>query len=89
MVIPNIGAFIAWGVMTALFIVDGWLPNERLATMVSPTLTYLLPLLIAYTGGQMVYGQCGAVVVAISTMGVIMGTDIPMFIGAMINKVSN
>ncbi|HAL51762.1 MAG TPA: PTS mannitol transporter subunit IICBA, partial [Sphingobacterium sp.] len=73
-----------WGVMTALFIGDGWLPNERLATMVSPTLTYLLPLLIAYTGGQMVYGQRGAVVGAISAMGVIMGTDIPMFIGAMI-----
>ncbi len=84
MVMPNIGAFIAWGVMTALFIGDGWLPNERLATMVSPTLTYLLPLLIAYTGGQMVYGQRGAVVGAISAMGVIMGTDIPMFIGAMI-----
>ncbi|MCM6930557.1 PTS mannitol-specific transporter subunit IIBC [Enterococcus italicus] len=84
MVMPNIGAFIAWGVMTALFIGDGWLPNERLATMVTPTLTYLLPLLIAYTGGQMVYGQRGAVVGAISAMGVIMGTDIPMFIGAMI-----
>ena len=84
MVMPNIGAFIAWGVMTALFIGDGWLPNERLATMVSPTLTYLLPLLIAYTGGSMVYAQRGAVVGAIAAMGVIMGTDIPMFIGAMI-----
>lgn len=84
MVMPNIGAFIAWGVMTALFIGDGWLPNERLATMVGPTLTYLLPILIGYTGGSMVYSQRGAIVGAIATMGVIMGTDIPMFIGAMI-----
>jgi PTS system mannitol-specific IIC component len=28
MVMPNIGAFIAWGIITALFIPTGWLPNE-------------------------------------------------------------
>ncbi|WP_326717463.1 PTS mannitol transporter subunit IICBA [Vagococcus jeotgali] len=84
MVMPNIGAFIAWGVITALFIDTGWLPNEQLATLVSPMLTYLLPLLIGYTGGNMVHGQRGAVVGAIATMGVIVGSDVPMFIGAMI-----
>ncbi|WP_425666320.1 PTS mannitol transporter subunit IICBA [Vibrio tubiashii] len=83
MVMPNIGAFIAWGFITALFIPTGWLPNETLAAMVGPMITYLLPLLIGYTGGKLVGGDRGAVVGAITTMGVIVGTDIPMFMGAM------
>lgn len=84
MVMPNIGAFIAWGVITALFIDTGWIPNAQLNELVGPMLTYLLPLLIAYTGGSMVHGQRGAVVGAIATMGVIVGSDVTMFIGAMI-----
>ncbi|MDG3085936.1 PTS mannitol transporter subunit IICBA [Vibrio hannami] len=84
MVMPNIGAFIAWGFITALFIPTGWLPNETLASMVGPMIKFLLPLLIGYTGGKMVGGDRGAVVGAITTMGVIVGTDIPMFMGAMI-----
>ncbi len=84
MVMPNIGAFIAWGFITALFIPTGWIPNETLATMVGPMIKYLLPLLIGYTGGKMVGGDRGAVVGAITTMGVIVGADIPMFMGAMI-----
>ncbi|RJX67403.1 PTS mannitol transporter subunit IICBA [Vibrio sinensis] len=83
MVMPNIGAFIAWGFITALFIPTGWLPNETLASMVGPMITYLLPLLIGYTGGKIIGGDRGAVVGAITTMGVIVGTDIPMFMGAM------
>nr|WP_296955739.1 PTS mannitol transporter subunit IICB [uncultured Mediterraneibacter sp.] len=84
MVMPNIGAFIAWGLITALFIETGWAPNERLAQFVTPMSTVLLPLLIAYTGGTVVHGQRGGVIGAIATMGVIVGSDIPMFIGAMI-----
>ena len=84
MVMPNIGAFIAWGLITALFIPTGWTPNENLATLVGPMIIYLLPLLIGYTGGKMVYGVRGGVLGAIATMGVIVGTSIPMFIGAMI-----
>ncbi|MCG9700696.1 PTS mannitol transporter subunit IICBA [Vibrio natriegens] len=84
MVMPNIGAFIAWGFITALFIPTGWLPNETLASLVGPMIKFLLPLLIGYTGGKMVGGDRGAVVGAITTMGVIVGTDIPMFMGAMI-----
>lgn len=84
MVMPNIGAFIAWGLITALFIETGWVPNERLAQFVTPMSTVLLPLLIAYTGGTVVHGQRGGVIGAIATMGVIVGSDIPMFIGAMI-----
>lgn len=84
MVMPNIGAFIAWGFITALFIPTGWLPNEQLAKLVGPMITYLLPLLIGYTGGKLVGGDRGAVVGAITTAGVIVGTDIPMFLGAMI-----
>ncbi len=84
MVIPNIGAFIAWGLITALFLETGWLPNEQLATMISPMLQYLLPILIAYTGGKMVYGQRGAVAGAVAASGAIFGSTIPMFLAAMI-----
>lgn len=84
MVMPNIGAFIAWGLITALFIPTGWVPNAALAKLVGPMITYLLPLLIGYTGGRLVGGDRGAIVGAITTMGVIVGSDIPMFLGAMI-----
>ncbi|MFD1472958.1 PTS mannitol transporter subunit IICBA [Companilactobacillus mishanensis] len=84
MVMPNIGAFIAWGLITALFMASGWLPNKELAKMITPMVTYLLPLLIGFTGGNVVDGHRGGVVGAIATMGVIVGTNIPMFIGAMV-----
>ncbi len=84
MIMPNIGAFIAWGLITALFIPAGFFPNAALGAMVGPMITYLLPLLIGYTGGKMVHGVRGGVVGAVATMGVVVGTDIPMFIGAMI-----
>ncbi|WOH18446.1 PTS mannitol transporter subunit IICBA [Paenarthrobacter sp. GOM3] len=96
MIMPNIGAFIAWGLITALFIEKGWIPVPALGGfgtnadgvanvgLVGPMVNYLLPLLIAYTGGRMVYDVRGGVVGAIATMGVIVGTGIPMFIGAMI-----
>ncbi|MGN7780599.1 PTS mannitol transporter subunit IICBA [Mycolicibacterium sp. 22603] len=104
MVMPNIGAFIAWGLITALFIEQGWLqaifsglkdPDGWVAKLggwgaydgagiVGPMITYLLPLLIGFTGGRMVHGNRGAVVGAIATMGVVAGADVPMFMGAMI-----
>lgn len=84
MVMPNIGAFIAWGLITALFIAKGWCPNEQLAAIVDPMSKYLLPLLIAYTGGKMVAEQRGGVIAAIATFGIIMATDVPMFLGAMV-----
>ena len=84
MVIPNIGAFIAWGLITALFIPTGWLPNADFAKMVGPMIINLLPILIAYSGGKMVHGHRGGVMGAVAAMGVIVGTDIPMFLGAMI-----
>ncbi|WP_272694951.1 PTS mannitol transporter subunit IICBA [Providencia sp. PROV144] len=84
MVMPNIGAFIVWGLITALFIPTGWWPNETLAQLVGPMITYLLPLLIGYTGGRLVGGERGGIVGAITTMGVIVGADMPMFMGAMI-----
>lgn len=84
MVMPNIGAFIAWGLLTAFFIETGWFPNEKLAQFVTPMSQIMLPLLIAYTGGEVVAGKRGGVIGVIATMGVIVGSDIPMFIGAMI-----
>jgi PTS system mannitol-specific IIC component len=97
MIMPNIAAFIAWGIITALFIEKGPFPIEGIggfgkdATgapitlgLVQAIIRFMLPLLIANTGGRMVYGVRGGVVAAVATMGVIMGTDIPMFLGAMI-----
>ena len=84
MVMPNIGAFIAWGFITAIFIPTGWCPNENVAKLVAPMITYLLPLLIGYSGGKLVHGERGGVVGAITTMGVVVGASIPMFLGAMI-----
>ncbi|WP_392552323.1 PTS mannitol transporter subunit IICBA [Orbus wheelerorum] len=85
MVMPNIGAFIAWGFITAIFLYpSGWFPNQIVAQLIGPMISYLLPLLIGYTGGKLVYGERGAVVGAITTMGVIVGSEIPMFLGAMI-----
>ena len=96
MIMPNIAAFIAWGFITAFFIEKGWIPVEGLGGfgtnaagdpnigLVGPMITYMLPLLIAMQGGRMVYGVRGGVVAVVATMGVIVGTDIPMFLGAMI-----
>jgi mannitol-specific phosphotransferase system IIC component len=95
MVIPNIGAFIAWGLITAFFIPTGWTPNKDLEQLVGPMIFFLLPILIGYTGGRLVHGQRGAVVGAIATAGVaiggFVGTEVggetvmtPMFLGAMI-----
>ncbi|GAB4448699.1 MAG: hypothetical protein OHK0015_53550 [Chloroflexi bacterium OHK40] len=84
MVVPNIGAFIAWGLITALFIPTGWIPNETFAELVGPMIIYLLPILIGYSGGKLIYDTRGGVVGAAATMGVIVGADIPMFIGGMI-----
>ena len=93
MVMPNIGAFIAWGLITALFIPTGWAPNVQLAALVSPMIFFLLPLLISYSAGKNVHDERGGVVAAIATMGVIVGTvtitekglgGTPMFLGAMV-----
>lgn len=84
MVMPNIGAFIAWGLIAALFIAGGWFPNETISQMVTPMLQYLLPILIGYTGGKAVGGQKGAVAGALATLGAIASTESTMFIGAMI-----
>ncbi len=84
MVMPNIGAFIAWGLITAFFIPTGWIPNETLSALVGPMIIYMLPMLIGFTGGRLVYGIRGGVLGVIATMGVIVGADIPMFIRAMV-----
>jgi len=96
MIMPNIPAFIAWGFITALFIEKGWIPVAGLGGfgndasgapntgLVGPMIRFMLPILIANQGGRMVYGVRGGVVAVVATMGVIIGTDIPMFLGAMI-----
>lgn len=84
MVMPNIAAIIAWGLITAIFMEKGWFPNKQIAELINPMLNYLLPLLIGYVGGRMVDEERGAIVGAIATMGVVVGSDVPMFLGAMI-----
>lgn len=84
MVMPNIGVFIAWGLLAALFIPTGWLPNEQLNELVGPIITYLLPVLIGYTGGRMVHGPRGAAIGALATMGIIVGADVTMLVGGMV-----
>ena len=84
MVIPNIAAIIAWGLITALFIPTGWLPNATFAASVGPIIKFLLPILIGYTGGKLVHDVRGGVVGAVATMGTVVGTEVPMFLGAMI-----
>ena len=114
MIMPNLPAFVAWGLITAVFISTGWLPNgilggfgnadligwqgaaTQLATapdhttfpqyvgLVGPMITYLLPLLIANAGGRIVYGERGAVIACVATMGVVAGSTVPMFMGAML-----
>jgi PTS system mannitol-specific IIC component len=84
MVIPNLGAFLAWGLITALFIPVGWIPNETFAKLVGPMITYLLPLLIGFAGGRLIYDTRGGVVGAAATMGAVVGADVPMFIGGMV-----
>ena len=84
MVMPNIGAFIAWGFLTALFIEKGWVPNADLASIISPMLTYLLPILIAGQGGYMVAGDRGRVIGTIAVVGCICGSSYTMLMGAMV-----
>ncbi|GLW34447.1 hypothetical protein Areg01_73840 [Actinoplanes regularis] len=84
MVMPNVGALIAWGLITALFIPAGWFPNGNLAQLVEPMMMYLLPTLFGLSAGRVVHGQRGAVIGAVATFGVIVGSDVPMFLGAMI-----
>lgn len=84
MVMPNIGAFIAWGFLTALFIAKGWFPNEQLASMVDPMLKWLLPILIAGQGGKMIAGDRGRVIACIAVIGCICGSEYTMLMGAML-----
>lgn len=84
MVMPNIGAFIAWGILAALFIPAGYFPNETINQLIAPTLTYVLPILIGYTAGSNIYGRRGGVAGAIATIGVVVGSDVTMLVGGMI-----
>ncbi len=96
MIMPNIAAFIAWGLITAFFIEKGWVPVPGLGGfgvnaegkenigIVGPMIRYMLPILIAGQGGRMVYGVRGGVVAVVATMGVIISSEQPQFLGAMV-----
>ena len=84
MVMPNIGAFIAWGFLTALFIDTGWVPNAAFSQIVGPMLSYLIPILIAGQGGEIVGGKRGRVIASIAIVGAIVGSEYTMLMGAML-----
>ncbi|MFC6233107.1 PTS transporter subunit EIIC [Paenibacillus allorhizosphaerae] len=84
MMMPNIGAFIAWGLIASLFAPAGWFPNEDFAKLLNLMITYFLPILVGYTGGQMIHGSRGGTVASIATIGVIIDSTVPMILGAMI-----
>lgn len=85
MIMPNIGAFIAWGFIAAIFIDGGWWPNKDLSELAGPMISYLIPLLIAYSGGRLIQEMRGGIIAAVATMGVIVALpDTPMLLGAMI-----
>lgn len=84
MVMPNIGVFIGWGILTALFIPTGWRPNAYLNELVNPILKYLLPVLIGYTAGYNVHQRRGGVIGAFATMGMVIGSEVTMLVGGMI-----
>lgn len=81
---PNIGAFIAWGFLAALFIESGWIPNAQLAQISDPMLKYLLPVMIAGQGGYITGGDRGRVAGVIAVMGCIVGSGYTMLMGAMV-----
>lgn len=85
MIMPNIGALIAFGFLAAFFNSRGWIPHEGFATIFSAILIYLIPVLIASTGGRLVGGDRGSIVGAIAVMGAIMSDpDTTMLMAAMI-----
>ena len=84
MMMPNISAFIAWGIITTLFSKEGWLPNPIFEPLIGTLMFYALPSLVAYAGGKTIYNSRGGIIAVISTMGIIAATDSPMFVGAML-----
>lgn len=85
MIMPNIGALIAFGFLAAFFNPSGWIPHEGFATIFSAILVYLIPILIASTGGKLVGGERGSIVAAIAVVGAIMSDpSTTMLMAAMI-----
>ena len=84
MIMANIGVFISWGLITLLVIPEGFFHNEALGSLADSMVKYLFPLIISIKGGNMVSGYRGGIIAAVATMGLIVGTDTVMIIGAMI-----
>lgn len=84
MVMPGMGAIIAWGLGNALFGPTGWFPNDSIAKINGLMILYLIPILIGYMGGRMVHGDRGGVIGAVAALGAAASGDSPLLIGAMI-----
>lgn len=95
MIMPIIGIFIAWGLLTSFFIPTGWFPNETLASMVGIGILYVIPILIAFLGGHKIYGLRGGAIAGLISIAAIaagqstifqeiVGTSSPMILASMI-----
>lgn len=84
MIMPNIGIFMAWGILATLFMPFGWIPNDGLAKVVSTISIVVLPIMVGSSGGKLTGGVKGGIIAIVATMGVIASSNIPMILGAMI-----
>ncbi|MFB8538316.1 PTS transporter subunit EIIC [Enterococcus thailandicus] len=81
---PNLSIFIAWGFLSFLTPYFSGELAQRLNEVSEWMLHLLLPILIGYLGGKITGNQRGAIVGAIATLGIIVGSTAPQIVGAMI-----
>lgn len=81
---PNLSIFIAWGFLSFITPYFSGELAQRLNEVSEWMLHLLLPILIGYLGGKLTGNQRGAIVGAIATLGIIVGSTAPQIVGAMI-----
>ncbi len=71
MIRKNIGIFLFIGLMSVLFMENGWIPNEGLYRISRIAYFYLVPIVLAYEAGQTMKSQEGATAAALATLGLL------------------
>ena len=84
MMMPHLSIFIAWGFINVVASLQFKELHLLLDGLEQALISYLLPLLIGYTGGKQVEESRGGTIAGIATIGMIIGTNSPQIIGAMI-----
>ncbi|WHQ36846.1 hypothetical protein [Spiroplasma sp. SV19] len=81
MIMPTVSLLIAWGLMAAMFLTNvqgesiGWFNVPALGRFVGPTMKYLIPSLIGFMAGKMIYDVRGGMLGAFVTFAAIIGND--------------